>query len=167
MGRAKNLPVGGKDAGVRRQCRRPLPPARGRSSLPLAGASERRAQDDSVRECYMCLLACPPAGEILPAVGGRKRTACGRQDDARRAGRDNTRGVGRMVLKDLNRPPAVCYSSRYPTTNKDHPAKRCHSEPAPYGWAVRRISLLAEMLQGKEALSFGSQAARLRCQFAS
>ena len=26
----------------------------------------------------------------------------------------------------------------------------CHSEPAPYGWAARRISLWAEMLQGRE-----------------
>ena len=33
------------------------------------------------------------------------------------------------------------------STNKDQPTHRCHSEPAPYGWAVRRISQLAEMVQ--------------------
>ena len=40
MGRAKNLPVGGKGAGMRRMWLETLPVCGGRSSLPLAGASE-------------------------------------------------------------------------------------------------------------------------------
>ena len=93
-----------------------FPPSRGRSSLPLAGASERPAglrmtsQGDGYIVCWRSRLRgeiLPPAGvrmtalgnvisvfwsvrlrgEILPAIGRRKRTACGRQDDTRRADR--------------------------------------------------------------------------------
>ena len=52
MGGAKNLPVGGKGAGVCRRCLLACPPSRGRSSLPLAGASE------------------PPAGVRMTREGG-------------------------------------------------------------------------------------------------
>ena len=49
---------------------------------------------------------------------------------------------------DKDHPAQRCYSLRHPTTNKKKPAQRCHSEPAPYGWAVRRISQLAGRMRG-------------------
>ena len=155
MGRAKNLPVGGKDVGVCRQGCESLPALEG-EILPAVGRrKERRAQDDTRGGYYVCLLAFPPAGG--------DPSACGRQDD--------TRGASRMTLKDLNQArqqdpprrmsfitppnnkqrsahPTLSFRAGHPTANKDQPTKRCHSEQAPYGWAVRRISLWAERVQG-------------------
>ena len=88
MGRAKNLPVGGNGARVRRLCLLVCAPAGGDPS-----ACGR--QDDSDRGMPVCVCwRLRLRGEILPAVGRRKRTACGRQDDTRKA--------GRIALKDLN-----------------------------------------------------------------
>ena len=120
-----------------------------------AGTSERGAQDDIRGGYYVCLLAFPPAGG--------DPSACGRQDD--------THGAGRMTLKDLNQArqqypphcmsfitpsnnkqesvhPTLSFRAGHPTANKDQPTKRCHSEPALYGWAVRRISLWAGKVRG-------------------
>ncbi len=44
--------------------------------------------------------------------------------------------------------PTLSFRAGHPTTNKYQPTKHCHSEPAPYGWAVRRISLWAERVRG-------------------
>ena len=52
-------------------------------------------QDDGVRGMLNMFVGVPALeGEILPAVGRRKRTACGRQDDTRRS--------DRIALKGLN-----------------------------------------------------------------
>ncbi len=115
MGRAKNLPVGGKGAGVCRRCLLTCPPSRGRSSLPLAGASEPPAGVRMTRGGAMCICwRSRLRGEILPAFGRRKRTACGRQDDTRRA--------GRVTLKDLNQTrqqyPPHCMSFITPPNSK-------------------------------------------------
>ena len=72
----------------------------------------------------MCLLAFPPAGEILPAVGRRKRTPCGAQDDTRRAGQENA--------KSMNRPPPYVISFITPPSNKQgstHPTIVIQSRP--------------------------------------
>ena len=80
MGRAKNLPVGGKGAGVCSQCYESLPAFEG-EILPAVGRRKRTAcgrQDDSVRECYMCLLACPPAGgRYSPPLAGASEPPAG------------------------------------------------------------------------------------------
>ena len=137
MGRAKNLPVGGNDAGYAdKRCR--IMCALEGEILPAVGRRERTAcgrQDDSIGGCNMCLLAFPPAGG--------DPSPCGVQDDTRRAGQENA--------KKHESSPAVCHSSRHPTTSKDQPTKRCQSEPALYAWAVRRISQLAERVRGYAA----------------
>ena len=113
MGRAKNLPVGGNDAGYAdKRCR--IMCALEGEILPAVGRRERTAcgrQDDSIGGCNMCLLAFPPAGG--------DPSPCGVQDDTRRAGQENA--------KKHESSPAVCHSSRHPTTSKDQPTKRCHS----------------------------------------
>ena len=52
-------------------------------------------------------------GEILPAVGRRKRTPCGVQDDTRRA--------GRITLKYLNRPPPYVIHPATQQQTRIHP----------------------------------------------
>ena len=102
MGRAKNLPVGGKGAGVRRQCRCPLPPARGRSSLPLEGAGE------------------PPVGVRMTHVGRgkntlkKKKTAAGGRLSKRKA--EYRRGLAASRTTGIPRLGRL-YAGRYRMTN--------------------------------------------------
>ena len=106
MGRAKNLPVGGKDAGVCCQY-----------------------EED--------FSAC---GEILPAVGRRKRTPCGAQDDGA--------GDGSMCLSAQIRPSppilrsAFCiqpFSSLFPASRiiRAWPRHTFHKKGA-LPWHLRR-----------------------------
>ena len=114
MGRAKNLPVGGKDVGgyaasvgVHYRPRGGDPPCRWRAQ---ANAGLRMtALGNAICVCWPVRLR----EEILPAVGRRKRTPCGAQDDSVRGMLNLFVGVpacggGRssLPLAGVSEPPA-------------------------------------------------------------